>query len=79
MRRKSIVIALCAAVLLTCGVTIGARSARVNAQPQNCNVSKAFGTFRAVTAESWLLFEDEKGTLRAVDYACHVQRAINRQ
>jgi hypothetical protein len=39
----------------------------------------SLGTFKAVTAESWLLFEDETGTLRAVDYGCRVQRVFNRQ
>jgi hypothetical protein len=49
------------------------------ANPDDCNISKSFGTFKAVTAESWLLFEDETGTLRAVDYGCRVQRVIKRQ
>jgi hypothetical protein len=35
--------------------------------------------FKAVTSESWLLFEDKDGTLRAVDYGCHLQRVINRR
>jgi hypothetical protein len=79
MRRKGIVIALCAAVLLGFGVASATNAAAVSTRPYDCNVSKTFGTFKAVTAESWLLFEDEAGTLRAVDYACKVQRVINRQ
>jgi hypothetical protein len=51
----------------------------MNANPGDSSISKSFGTFKAVTAESWLLFEDETGTLRAVDYGCHVQRVIKRQ
>jgi hypothetical protein len=77
MGRTSVAIALGVGVLLAAGVTSGARPAA--AQPHSCNVSKALGTFRAVTAESWLLFEDETGTLRAVDYGCQVQRVIVRQ
>jgi hypothetical protein len=77
MRRMVVAIPLCVGVLLVSGVTFAAKS--VNAQPRDCNVSKSFGTFKAVTAESWLLFEDETGTLRAVDYGCRVQRVINRQ
>ena len=79
MRRMGVAIALCVGVLLVSGVTFAARPASVNAQPHDCNVSKSFGTFKAVTEESWLLFEDEAGTLRAVDYGCHVQRVFNRQ
>ena len=48
-------------------------------EQDGCNISKSFGTLKAVTAESWLLFEDETGTLRAVDYGCRVERVINRQ
>jgi hypothetical protein len=79
MRSKGIVIALCVAVLLGFGAAAGTNAAPVSTRPYDCNVSKTFGTFKAVTAESWLLFEDEAGTLRAVDYGCHVQRVINRQ
>ena len=79
MRRMGVAIALCVGVLLVSGVTYGARPAAVNAQPHDCNISRSFGTFKAVTAESWLLFEDETGTLRAVDYGCRVQRVFNRQ
>ena len=79
MRTISIAIALCVGVLMVSGVTIGARPAPVNANPGDCNISKSLGTFKAVTAESWLLFEDETGTLRAVDYGCRVQRVIKRQ
>jgi len=77
MSSMAVAIPLCVGVLLVSGVTFAAKS--VNAQPRDCNVSKSFGTFKAVTAESWLLFEDETGTLRAVDYGCRVQRVINRQ
>jgi hypothetical protein len=77
MRRMAVAIALCVGVLVVSGVTFAAKS--VNAQPRDCNIAKSFGTFKAVTAESWLLFEDETGTLRAVDYGCRVQRVINRQ
>ena len=55
-----------------------ARVTRI-APPHDCDISRSFGTFKAVTAESWLLFEDETGTLRAVDYGCRVQRVYNRQ
>ena len=79
MRTKGFVIALCVGVLLGYGATLAARHAPVNAQPRDCSISKAIGAFRAVTAESWLLFEDEGGTLRAVDYGCHVQKVFNRQ
>ena len=79
MRTIGIAIALCVGVLMVSGVTFPAGPASVNAQPHDCNISRSFGTFKAVTAESWLLFEDETGTLRAVDYGCRVQRVINRQ
>lgn len=79
MRRMGVIVALCVGVLLGYGVTIGARPAPSNAQPHNCNISKSFGTFKAVTDESWLLFEDDSGTLRAVDYGCQVQRVFSRQ
>jgi hypothetical protein len=79
MRRMGVAIALCVGVLFVSGVTFAARPASVNAQPHDCNISRSFGTFRAVTAESWLLFEDESGTLRAIDYGCRVQRVIDRQ
>jgi hypothetical protein len=79
MRKMGIAIALGVGVLFVSGITSGARLTGTNAQPHDCNVSRSFGTFRAVTAESWLLFEDETGTLRAVDYGCRVQRVINRQ
>jgi len=79
MRTIAITIALCVGALVVSGATTGARLASVNANPDDCNISKSFGTFRAVTAESWLLFEDETGTLRAVDYGCRVQRVFNRQ
>ena len=75
MRRKVVVVALCVGVFLGYGFV----SRAMGAQPRDCNVSKAFGTFRVVTAESWLLFEDEGGTLRAVDFSCHLQRVISRQ
>jgi len=78
MRRMGVAIALCVGVLWV-GVTFAARPGSVNAQPHDCNISRSFGTFKAVTAESWLLFEDATGTLRAVDYGCRVQRVINRQ
>ena len=77
MRTIGIAIALCVGALVVSGVTIGARPASVN--PDDCNISKSFGTFKAVTAESWLLFEDETGSLRAVDYGCRVQRVFKRQ
>jgi len=79
MRRKVVVIALCVGVLLGYGAVSRAKPVGISAQPHDCNVSTAFGTFRAVTAESWLLFEDEGGTLRAVDLSCHLQRVISRQ
>jgi hypothetical protein len=79
MRTTGIVIALCVGALMVSGVSTGARPAPVNAQPHDCDISRSFGTFKAVTAESWLLFEDETGTLRAVDYGCRVQRVFNRQ
>jgi hypothetical protein len=79
MRRTVIAIALGVAVLFLSGVMPGTRTASVSAEPHDCNISKSFGTFKAVTAESWLVFEDEIGTLRAVDYGCRVQRVFNRQ
>jgi len=79
MRTIGIAIVLCVGALMVSGVTTGARAASVNANSGDCNISKSFGTFKAVTAESWLLFEDETGTLRAEDYGCRVQRVINRQ
>ena len=79
MRRWVAVIALCVGVLLVYGATSVARPAAVSTQPHECNVPRAFGTFKAVSAESWLLFEDEGGTLRALDYGCHIQRVISRQ
>jgi hypothetical protein len=51
----------------------------IGAQNHDCDVSRAFGMFKAVTSESWLLFEDKDGTLRAVDYGCHRQWVINRR
>jgi hypothetical protein len=77
MRTIGIAIALCVGALMLSGVSTGARPASLN--PDDCNISKSFGTFKAVTPESWLLFEDETGTLRAVDYGCRVQRVIKRQ
>ena len=79
MRTIGIAIALCVGALIVSGVTTGARPASVNANADDCNISQFFGTFKAVTAESWLLFEDELGTLRAVDYGCRVQRMFKRQ
>ena len=81
MRTIGIAIALCVGALMASGVTTGARPApaSVNADPDDCNISKSFGTFKAATAESWLLFEDETGTLRAVDYGCRVKRVFKRQ
>ena len=79
MRTIGIAIALCVGALMVSAVTTGARPASVNATPNDCNISKSVGTFKAVTAESWLLFEDETGTLTAVDYGCHVQRVFKRQ
>ena len=79
MRTTGIAIALCVGVLMVSGVTTGARPASVNANPDDCNISKSLKTFKAVTSESWLLFEDETGTLRAVDGGRHVQRVFKRQ
>jgi hypothetical protein len=79
MRTIGIAIALCVGILMVFGVTTRARPASVNASSEDCNISKSFGTFKAVAAESWLLFEDETGTLRAVDYGCRVQRVFKRQ
>jgi hypothetical protein len=79
MRRMGVAIALSVGVLFLSGVMPGARTASLNAEPHDCNISKSFGTIKAVTTESWLIFEDEAGTLRAVDYGCHVQRVFNRQ
>jgi hypothetical protein len=72
------------AILLFIGILSGyavtsARAVPIGEQSHDCDVSKAFGMFRAVTSESWLLFEDKDGTLRAVDYGCHLQRVINRR
>ena len=79
MRKMGVAVALCVGGLLVCGVTFASGPATVNAQQRDCTISRSFGTFKAVTAESWLLFEDQSGTLRAVDYGCRVQRVINRQ
>jgi hypothetical protein len=80
VRTMSVAIALCAGVLLVMGVTSGASpAASVQVQPRDCSVPKSFGTFKAVTPESWLLFEDEAGTLRTVDYGCRLQRVFTRQ
>jgi len=79
MRTIGMAIALCGGALMVSGVTTAARPAALNPNPDDCNISKSFGTFKAVTAESWLLFEDETGTLRAVDYGCRVQKVIKRQ
>jgi len=80
MRSAAIaIVALCVGVLLVSRVTLGARPDSVNAQPHDCSISKSYGTFKAVTAESWLVFEDETGTLRAVDYGCRLQRVFSRQ
>ena len=79
MRTIGIAIALCVGALVVSGPTTGARPALANPNPKDCDISKSFGTFKAVTAESWLLFEDETGTLTAVDYGCHVQRVFKRQ
>jgi hypothetical protein len=79
MRTIGLAMALCVGALMLSGVSTGARPVSLNASPDDCNISKSFGTFKAVTAESWLLFEDETGTLRAVDYGCRVQRVIKRQ
>ena len=78
MRRMSIAITFCVGVLLLSGITSGQPRLRERAA-NDCNISKSFGRFKAVTSESWLLFEDETGTLRAVDYGCHLQRVFNRQ
>jgi hypothetical protein len=77
--RMRVAIAVGVGVLFLSGVMPGARTASVSAEPHDCNISKSFGTFKAVTAESWLVFEDETGTLRAIDYGCRVQRVFNRQ
>ena len=58
MRTIGIAIALCVGALMVSSVTTGARPVSVNAKGDDCNISKSFGTFKAVTAESWLLFED---------------------
>jgi hypothetical protein len=79
MRTIGIAVALCVGALMVSGVTTVAGPASVHANPDDCTISKSFGTFKAVTAESWLLFEDETGTLRAVDYGCRVQRVFQRQ
>jgi hypothetical protein len=76
MRTIGVLFALCVGALAV-SVT-GARPASVNAKTDDCNISRSFGAFKAVTPESWLLFEDEAGTLRAVDYGCKVQRVIKR-
>jgi hypothetical protein len=78
MRTMSVAVAFGVVVLLVSSVISGFMPASVNAQ-HDCNISNSFGTFKAVTAESWLLFEDETGTLRAVDYGCHLQRVFNRR
>ena len=79
MRKIGVTVALFVVVLFVSSVISGAIPASVKAQSHDCNISKSFGTFKAVTAESWLLFEDEAGTVRAVDYGCHLQRVFNRQ
>lgn len=79
MRTIGIAVAVCVGALMVSGITTGAGPASVNANPDDCTISKSFGPFKAVTAESWLLFEDETGTLRAVDYGCRVQRVFKRQ
>lgn len=79
MRKTSVFIAVGVGIALGTGVVAGTRVAAVSAAPRDCSVAKSLGTFRAVTSESWLLFEDETGTLRAVDYSCQVQRVISRR
>lgn len=76
--RTGVAISLFIGILSGYAVT-SARAVPIGEQSHNCDVSKAFGMFRAVTSESWLLFEDKDGTLRAVDYGCHLQRVINRR
>ena len=76
--RTGVAISLCIGILSGYAVR-SARAVPIGDQSHGCNVSKALGMFRAVTSESWLLFEDQDGTLRAVDYGCHLQRVINRQ
>ena len=76
--RTAVAIALCLGILSGYAV-ISARAVPIGDQSHACDVSKAFGMFRAVTSESWLVFEDKDGTLRAVDYGCHLQRVINRR
>ena len=53
-----------------------ARAVPIGDQSHGCDVSKAFGMFKAVTSESWLL-EDNDGTLRG-DYGC-IYNVINRR
>jgi hypothetical protein len=76
--RTGVAISLCIGILSGYAVT-SARAVPIGGQSHDCEVSKAFGTLRAVTSESWLLFEDKDGTLRAVDYGCHLQRVLNRR
>ena len=76
--RTGVAISLCIGILSGFAVA-SARAVPIGDQSHGCDVSKAFGMFRAVTSESWLLFEDKDGTLRAVDYGCHLQRVITRQ
>jgi hypothetical protein len=76
--RTGVAISLVIGILSGYAVT-SAKAVPIGDQSHDCDVSKAFGIFRAVTSESWLLFEDKDSTLRAVDYGCHLQRVITRR
>ena len=54
-----------------------AQQANVFASPARCSVTLAFGPLRGMW-DSWLVFEDGKGTLRAIDDRCRVRQVIDR-
>ena len=64
------------AILLVFGVTTGARPAAVNANPDDCNISKSFGTFKAVTADiyrSHLLSRPRKAASSVAEIVSNTQ------
>ena len=62
---------------LTTSDILHAQQAAAFAPPSRCSVTLAYGPLRGMW-ESWLVFEDGKGTLRAIDDRCRVRQVIDR-
>ena len=79
MHNRRTLLLLGGGVVLGLGLAAGGELVSAESREDSCSVSRSAGSLRAVTAEGWLVFEDEQGAVRMVDSRCKVKRVIDRR